>query len=301
MIDEDWSELDAHLREVLRGHDGVVRKSELLAAGISALQVAALLGRGVLERPRKGWYVDPALPWEAKCAIRVGGVLTCVSAARSWGIPVPPILARQTHVRVPPNTSRRRHSRNSRSYVRPGEDERVVTHWADTSEEAGGWRLGPVDSLAELAGCVDDDWFVVALDAALHRSRDAPPLLSDSASLRLARRLPRRDRRLLRRVDPRSESPIETLLRLGLRRRGIAPFELQVWTHPDHRVDIVVRGRLILEADGEEFHEPAKDAIRDALMRRLGYVVLRFDYQRIVFDLDAVLDEIEQVLASFVV
>ena len=170
-------------------------------------------------------------------------------------------------------------------------------HWARRTVAALSWRCGLLDVLLHLADCVPEPWFVAALDSALHESREGRAMLSRVEFVRLVQLLPRRMRRVPRPVDPRSESPIETLLRLGLVRRGIGPFDLQVWTTPFDRVDLLVRGRLILEADGEAFHDPGKDAARDALMRSLGYSVLRFPYRRIVDDLEAVLDEIEAALA----
>jgi very-short-patch-repair endonuclease len=62
-------------------------------------------------------------------------------------------------------------------------------------------------------------------------------------------------------------------------------------------VDFLVGSRLIVEADGEAFHDPIKDAVRDRVLTALGYRVLRFSYDRIVHDLDAVLDEIEAALS----
>jgi very-short-patch-repair endonuclease len=156
-----------------------------------------------------------------------------------------------------------------------------------------------VDTLLLLADCVPLDWWIAALDAALHRPRrGGEPLLSESEHARFVERLPRRLQKELRLVDPRAESPLETLLRLGLIRRGIGPLTPQFAPDPWREVDILVGERLVLEADGREFHDPEKDAIRDAYLRSLGYVVLRFDYDRIVFDLEAVLDEIEGILRT---
>ncbi|WP_162850834.1 endonuclease domain-containing protein [Amnibacterium kyonggiense] len=66
---------------------------------------------------------------------------------------------------------------------------------------------------------------------------------------------------------------------------------------PAHRVDFLVRGRLVVEADGAAFHDSEQDRIRDAELRALGYVVLRFGYDRILHDIEAILDEIEAALA----
>jgi very-short-patch-repair endonuclease len=72
----------------------------------------------------------------------------------------------------------------------------------------------------------------------------------------------------------------------------------QFWPTPAHRVDFRVRRLLIVEADGEAWHDPEEDAIRDALLRSLGYRVLRFKYEQIVFHIDEVLAEIRAELTE---
>jgi very-short-patch-repair endonuclease len=146
-----------------------------------------------------------------------------------------------------------------------------------------------------MVGCVSTEWLVAALDAALHTPRNGRPLLDGHAFARLARLLPTE---VLQLIDPLAESCLETLLRLGMLGRGITGVVAQAVPHPAFRVDFLLQGWLIIEADGAAFHDPERDRIRDAELRALGYVVLRFDYDRIVFDLEAVLDEIEAALTS---
>lgn len=298
MTDEDWTRLDEIVREVLLQQSGVAKLKTLRAAGVSGQQAAALKARGMLERPRSGWYVDPALPWQAKHAIRVGGVLACVSAVDSFGLPVPHDARRKVHVLAPANSARRRHHRDRRHYVVPGEDREVELHWSKDPGAIPGWRVPLVDALLQLAGCVPVDWWIAALDAARHRPRDGEPLMGDDDWQELVSRVPRRLRKELALVDPRSESVIESLLRLGIVRRGLPIVDLQFWPDPAHRVDLLLPGKLVVEADGEEWHDPEQDRIRDAFLRGLGYRVLHFTYQQIVHHLDEVLDEIQAALAE---
>lgn len=293
MTNGDWTRLDQAARQVLRSHSGVARTSAFRKAGITGWQLGALLGRGVLERPRDAWYVDPQLPWRAKHAIRVGGVLTGESAAESYGLPVPPGWWLLLHVLLPQNAPRVRHHRDKRHYVVPGEDQEVAAQWADRPGTLPGWRTSVVETLLRLAPCVPLPWFVAALDAALHRPRGGDPLLSAGDLAALLDLLPSGLRAAAGRANPLAESCIETLIRLGLEDRGIGWIALQFQAHPLHRVDLLLRGRIIVEVDGEAFHDPVRDAIRDAELAALGYRVLRFSYRRIVGDLEVVLDEIE--------
>jgi very-short-patch-repair endonuclease len=295
---ENWSAVDALVASVLGQHGGVAPKRAFELAGVTPRQLAAVFRRRVLERPRIGWYVDPALPWSGKRAIRVGGVLACVSAADSFGLPVPIASRRSIHVLLPGNAPRVRHSRDRRRYVVPGEDREVVTHWSVRDGTMPGWRTPLVDTLLQLAECVPLDWWIAALDAALHRPRRGEPMLSEGEWAMVRRGVPERLRAALDLVDPASESVLETILRLAMRRRGITGVVPQFVPHPAYRADFLVGADLLVEADGATWHDPEKDAIRDAALTALGFRVLRFPYERIMFDMERVLDEIEAALAE---
>lgn len=295
----DWSEADAIAARVLAEHGGVAHISAFRTAGLSKTQIAAIFRRGVVERPRKGWYVDPTLPWQAKRAVRVGGAAACVTAAALWGLPVPHGAHALLHVEVAEDATRLRHNRDKRQVVHSGDDPEVLLHRRALHDEAN-WRTSLVDTLLQLAWCVPLEWFVAALDAALHRPRDGSrePMLSPGEFARFVGLLPARFRAALDLIDPSAESPLETLIRLGLVRRGIGPFVTQFEPTPFWRVDLLVHGRLIIEADGAAYHDAEKDARRDAELRALGYTVLRFTYDEIVFDLESVLDRVESALRA---
>lgn len=297
MPETDWAALDVMIRAVLREHDGAAKLADFVTVGITGKQMASALHRGVVERPRSGWYVDPAIPWQAKCAIRVGGVLSRASALDSFGLPVPPGAADTMEVLVPGNCPRRRHSRDRRRYVVPGEDDRVRLRWSEFDGRQRGWKTGLVETLLATSLLLPAEWWVAAVDAARHASREGAVLLSEEGFEDLRWRLAPERRRLLDLVDPRAESCLETLLRLGMLRRGIEPVTPQFSPDGVRRVDFLVGDRLIVEADGAAFHDEVRDALRDAEWRQRGYRVLRFSYDRIVHDLDAVLDEIAAALS----
>lgn len=297
-MDHDWTRAAGIAMTVLRRHDGVAPMREFRAAGLAPLQVAALLRQGAIQRPRVGWYVDPALPWQAKRAVRVGGVLSCVSAVDAFGLPVPAEARRRLHVLVPHNAPRLRHNRDRTHHVVPGEDAEVEVHWSGRAGRRTGWRTPLVEALVQLADCVPLDWWIAALDAARHRPQDGEPVLSEEDWQALREAVPERLRAALEDVDPLSESCIETLLRLAMARRGIGPVVLQFVPHPAYRADFLVGRRLLVEVDGQTYHDAASDQIRDAALRRLGYRVIRFTFDEVVHHLDLVLARIEAELAA---
>lgn len=299
MYHHDWSGIEAVARMVLVAHGGVAPKRAFIAATMTPNQLAGVFRRGVLARPRKGWYCDPELPWQAKRGIRVGGVVCCVTAAALRGLPVPPGSHTPLHVEVAEDATRLRHNRDKSRIVHSGDDSEVLLHRRVLHDPAV-WTTSLVDTLLQLAWCVSDVWFVAALDAALHRPRDGSrdPYLSEGEYARFRTLLPKRFLPLLDLVDPRAESPLETLLRIALIRRGIGPIVPQFRPNGYWWVDFLILGRLIVEADGAAFHDPEQDALRDAELRRLGYRVLRFTYDEIVFDIEGVLDRIVAALAA---
>lgn len=298
----DWTAAEALCRSVLAAHHGVAHLSAFRAAGLTPFQVAALHRRGVLKRPRIGWYADPALPMEAIRAIRVGGVLGCVSAARSYGLPVPDPDDDELHVSLDDNAARLRDSRNRTLHPAAGEEEGVHLHWLPRLEAVRGYRVGVLDVLLQLAFCVPFDWLVAAMDKALHVPRGGTALISAASWALLRPALPERLRRAVDLADGRAESPIETIVRLGLIRLGIA-FDLQVWVVPFHRVDLLIGRRLVIEVDGRRYHDDPdafeRDRERDAVLALWGFRVLRFSYRQVIEDLPWVLEVIRTVAAEY--
>jgi len=110
-----------------------------------------------------------------------------------------------------------------------------------------------------------------------------------------------RGRRILNRVDGSAESGTETILRLRLRSRNVR-LRTQLAIFDVGRVDIVVGDRLAIEVDGREWHDNASqfelDRERDARLVAHGYLVMRFSYRRVMFDLAEVEREILAVVRA---
>lgn len=97
---------------------------------------------------------------------------------------------------------------------------------------------------------------------------------------------PRAVQTTLRRVDGRSESGTETMVRL----RMSAPHlqvRPQVSVPSVGRVDLPVGRSLIIEVDGEEYHSSStnfeNDRLRDLHAAALGYRVIRLSYRQVVY------------------
>ena len=97
-----------------------------------------------------------------------------------------------------------------------------------------------------------------------------------------------------------SDSGLETRFVDGMRQTGVAVRQ-QVWID-GHPVDGLIGVSLVVQIDGFAHHSSAADRRRDlAADARLvvrGYVVLRFDYQQILFDWEHVRDTILTAIAQ---
>lgn len=101
-------------------------------------------------------------------------------------------------------------------------------------------------------------------------------------------------------VSSLSESGLETHFVDGMRTAGVAVRQ-QVWID-GHPVDGLIGDSLVVQIDGFAHHSTAADRRRDlaadARLVTRGYVVLRFDYQQVLFDWDRVLDTVLTAIAQ---
>lgn len=146
--------------------------------------------------------------------------------------------------------------------------------------------------MASAANCLDAEGLVVVLDSMLNKRMiqlaDARDILSTSRLAHL---------NLDERLDPKSESGTETMIRLRLRAMGIR-LQTQVKIPGVGRVDFLVGERLIIEADSREHHVPRyqADRTRDRVATSLGFLVIRLTYEDVLYRWDAVLADIQSVI-----
>ncbi|WP_307363064.1 type IV toxin-antitoxin system AbiEi family antitoxin domain-containing protein [Microbacterium murale] len=247
---------------------GIARGVQLQQFGVTRHRLAAAVSSGEIQRLRPGTFASFDANAADLAAVRHGGALTCSAALRRHGVWVlsaegPP------HVWV---------GRRGRVHQHPGCA--CVSHF---------FRGIPPLSLAEvehallhLHRCEGAESFFASFESAWRLG-----LLSRPARNRIRAALPASDRWLVDFARHDADSGLESLLRLRLHLLGIA-VECQVTIPTVGRVDFVVGGRLIIEADGKENHDgPSmrhKDLTRDAAASALGYETLHFDYAQVIYD-----------------
>ncbi|MEP6844262.1 MAG: hypothetical protein ABJA11_12110 [Pseudolysinimonas sp.] len=242
--------------DAIRRLGGLCHISRLARDGISPYRVQRAAARGEVTRLRTGWYSVGAPHGELVRAVRAGGAISCVSALRLRGVWT--IDDDTIHVRM-------------RRGTRAPAVEHVRRHWSDRP------IIDPIDPVLEAARCavhcLPFEQAVAALDSTLH--------LGLTTFAELGRDADPRMRRILGSLDARSESGLESLarVRLARRRNRLRP---QVRIPGVGRVDLLIGDRLILELDGEEFHDFEQDRSRDRRAVVRGYLTIRASYRQVI-------------------
>lgn len=264
----------------LRKRGGVASKRQLAAAGASDRALTGAVAAGRLLRPRSGVYALSDIGAEALEAVRSGGRLCCVSAARSYGL-----WGGQdgrTHVLLPPHAGR------------AGPRDGQVRHWWRSSPHVELWRVSLADCLRSVVRCADRETAVAVLDTALSAGSVSPAGLR---RLFAGERL--RCRETARLARPGSDSGVESILRQRLMARG-HHVEQQVTLPGVGRVDARVDGVLFVEVDGFRFHSGReafeRDRLRDTALTMQGGRRLRFPARQVLEEPDAVVDAVEATL-----
>ncbi|MCD2441578.1 DUF559 domain-containing protein [Agromyces sp. SYSU K20354] len=272
----------------LRRLGGFATRTQLRAMGHSARGIRSAVDDRRCLALTRSWVSNTDANPEGVRALRLRGMLGGESALRSYGIWV----SHDTGLCVATTrTASRRLPLNGREY-------RV---WREFEESGHGehatWRVGVVEALAQFLPRITDASHAAAtLDSALHLG-----LVSPAELTQLIQRMPRRIRRLRNRLDAAAESGLETLLRLAIVKEGWR-VESQVSLAGVGRVDLLVDGWLVIEADGSKWHDGHEATVRDrgrntALVLR-GYRWHRFGHGQIMDDLGECVEVIRALLAS---
>jgi len=261
---------------------GAASYTRMRALGVTAHALWRARVKGQVERLRRGSYALPDADLPMVAAVRLGGVLSCTSAARYLDLPV--LVAHEAHVTVPRAWG---HSRGVAAKVH---------RRALIPSEHDGVATSPVRTVLDCARELDVREAVVVADAAV-RLGLALRALQLAASVATG---PGSGaiRRIIGLVDGRAESPIETCLRLLA--LPLAVVDLQVPIAGVGRVDMLLDGWLVLEADRFEHHSTRAhyrvDRRRANALAEQGFVLVRFSYEDIVHRPDYVVATIRLVL-----
>jgi len=273
--------MDAEL--ALHRLGGVAEAGDLRRWGVRARDLREAVEAGAIRRVRRGCYALPGADPVATAEIAWRGRATCVSAARTWALPLldPP---QGLHLAVPRGRS------CGREHLRPPAG--TVLHHVDDPAAAAS-VAGALDVAAR---CTSRESQLVLVDAARARG-----LLTSRELEAFAIGSRRRREFLIRHSTALAQSPLETLTRIGLRRARLA-FEEQVELPGVGRVDFLVEGRLIVELDGRQFHDNpaqfAEDRRRDRAAAALGYRTVRFTYADVVGHPDGVIADVVAALRA---
>ena len=259
----------------LRG--GIARTYELLRDGHTSHQLTAAVRRGEVIRVRQGHYACPELTEPETRAVRVGGRLTGLSAARHHGLWTPRDTSLE--VSVAPDARALRSPTDKSTRLSTLQNPDITVHWTDHSAPGTRSAVGVLGCLIDVAKN-QPAWVALAvIESALHLRRVSP-----AAWRRAVRVLPRHLDALLSAASALSGSGGESLAKYQFITTGIH-FAQQVSIDGVGRVDFVVGDRLVVEIDGAEFHTTREafeeDRRRDAALRTAGYRVLRFSYAQV--------------------
>lgn len=279
----------------MRGRHGVAHTSDAKAAGFSRYEIAAAVEAGELRRVRRSWLVTPECDVRRVIAASHGGRVTCVSAAGQRGLWMPPPAetadadadadadAAPTHVAVPGTSSR--HGLDG-----------AILHWATGPAPVGrNMTEEPIlNILFHVAQCLPRRDALAVWESAVQKR------LTDAAVLRGVAWRRAEAAEIAGLVSSLSDSGLETRFVGGMRAAGVAVRQ-QVWID-GHPADGLIGDSLVIQIDGFAHHSSAADRRRDlaadARLVTRGYVVLRFDYQQVLFDWDQVLDTVLTAIAQ---
>ncbi|TFC28709.1 hypothetical protein E3O25_05765 [Cryobacterium sp. TMT1-3] len=273
----------------------VIETGELRAAGATWRSLKAAVDNGFLVRCRRGHYALPSTNRHILEAVRVGGRLGCISAAADMGVFA--LDSSSTHVHLDPNASRLRAPQDRFQRLTVANRNGIELHWDQllASEDGTEYSIGLTDSLIQIFRCQQPRFALASLDNALHLR-----LLPSEAVVLIFAALPEDLQYLRAWVDARSESGQETVLRFIVHLAGFQ-FEIQVSISGVGRVDMVIEGCLVVEADSRQFHDGwdahLRDRTRDCDLAGMTYMSYRAIHRDIFYHPERVVAAITGLLA----
>jgi len=262
---------------------------ELNRRGHTQAGIRIAVQGGRIIRVRTGWYGPRDLDPRLARAARVGGRLTCSSAAGFFGLWLP-ATRDDLHVAVVDRSCQLRTDTNYLTRLSSDDQARVIIHWNDDKRLGNRLLVDPRTMLAHVADCQSAEYAFVVAESVL---RDR--LLTPSAFAAFVASCPRRVRRALEHAGALSGSGSESIFSYRMRALGIR-FRQQVQISED-RVDFLIGDWLVVEIDSFAHHTLLENARRDARLGARGYLVLRFMLTQIEGEWDSVQIAVQAALA----
>jgi very-short-patch-repair endonuclease len=274
----------------------ILSSTELISFGATSHGLTVAVRGRHLIRARRDHYALPGTDQQILAAVRFGGRIGCVSALNAAGIFA--YDASDTHIHMDESMSRSRRPRNRLVSLTPRNRDGCDLHWWPLFDEDHGceYAVGTPDALAQSLRCQKPWHALASLDNALFLGMiEAGDLRQIFASI------PSRLHYLMPLVDGRAEAGQETVLRMIVREAGLN-YELQVWIPGVGRVDMLVEGCVVVEADSRLAHDGwekhVEDRRRDLVLASQGYMSLRPAYQHTMHSPGLVRDAIVNLVAA---
>lgn len=278
----------------------LARTTQLHDAGHSRREIDRAVTAGYLHRICRGWVATTQATRGAVTAVLHRGKLAGTAALANYG--VWDGVDRRLHVQVPCNshgTVRRSATPLSRFVLEEFPRRDVQLHWQAErfpTWHGPAWRVSVEDALLQAAPDLPQEQFVACVESALHTRA-----LSRAALPDLFAALPQRFQPARALVNPLAESGLETLARLRLASfvRDIQP---QVWFDGigigggRGRVDLLLDNWLVIELDGDKYHDQVEDRRRTNLLVRHGLRLHRFGYVDVVHEWDLAEETVRELL-----
>lgn len=233
---------------------------------------------GLRTRVRRGWIAVPGADPDLVAAARYGVVVSCVTAAARHGLWV-------AHAPEKPHAAYPGRGRVARSAAVVHWQRPIVPRHPDALED-------PIENvLMTVASCLPFEEARAVWDSALNKR------LVDLSTLK---RMPWTGaaRTLVDQATPWADSGLETIFVARLRWLK-PPIHVQVWI-AEHRVDVLIGDRLVVQIDGGH-HVGAQrtaDIRHDAVLLLLGYHVIRVGYEQVMHRWPEVQDRILHAVAQ---
>lgn len=263
---------------------GAATVAELAGQGVSGKVAAGAVRVGTVDALGRGAVALPGCDPVLARAVRSRSWLTCVSVLAGTGFPllVPPARPHLATTRAQPGRDVCWH----RSRDCP-------TRRADPRTRS----VEPEVAVVAALRCLPRREALVVADAALRRG------LVTRTGLRAAVATHDRSgaRWVVDRADGRAESVIESALRFLLLEAGLTDLVPQARLPGVGRVDLLLDGCLVVEADGFEHHSARADFLLDRqrldTATETGHLTLRFGYQDVVHHPDRTLRCVQRTRA----